>query len=342
MEKLLSTNMQGLKTIYQNFVDDKSKDIFLKRLQYSITGDRDYMFSTGTITKVKSKLEKYGKMGKKLIMFGAGFVGKRVVENTLDYINWECFADNNVDGEVLGLKIITPDELKSKYLDAVIVISPMKSNLEIYYQLINLGFDKDYIINFGELIYKDYERQYFDILVPEINKKESFVDCGCCDGESSKLFAKWCNNHYSNIWAFEPDSSNYSICKEQLNLDNCKLYNVGAFDKQTIVRFKGGFCAGSKIIDEGENEIKTVKLDDVLKNEEITFIKMDIEGAELNALIGAEQIIRKQKPKLAICVYHKPEDIISIPKLILEYNPDYKFKLRHYGIQGAETVLYAF
>ena len=68
---------------------------------------------------------------------------------------------------------------------------------------------------------------------------------------------------------------------------------------------------------------------------------MDIEGAELMALQGAEKIIRKYKPKLAVCVYHKPEDIIEILKYTLELNPEYKIHLRHYSNYFWETVMYA-
>ena len=73
----------------------------------------------------------------------------------------------------------------------------------------------------------------------------------------------------------------------------------------------------------------------------MTFIKMDIEGAELEALRGAESIIRKQRPKLAICVYHKPEDIWTIPMYILSLQNDYRLFLRHYSFGDTETVLYA-
>ena len=73
----------------------------------------------------------------------------------------------------------------------------------------------------------------------------------------------------------------------------------------------------------------------------VTFLKMDIEGSELAALRGAERIIREQRPKLAICVYHKPEDLWEIPSLLLSYHPDYKLYLRHYSINETETVLYA-
>lgn len=68
---------------------------------------------------------------------------------------------------------------------------------------------------------------------------------------------------------------------------------------------------------------------------------MDIEGAELNALKGGEKLIRKYKPKLAICVYHKPEDIFELPQYLLQLNPDYKFWIRKYGQFYTDMVLYA-
>ena len=68
---------------------------------------------------------------------------------------------------------------------------------------------------------------------------------------------------------------------------------------------------------------------------------MDVEGEEYEALKGAARIIEEQKPKLAISVYHKNEDIFLIPQLLLELRKDYKFYLRHYSLVTNETVLYA-
>lgn len=81
-------------------------------------------------------------------------------------------------------------------------------------------------------------------------------------------------------------------------------------------------------------------MDDVV-DEKVTFIKMDIEGAEYEALLGAKETIQKNKPKLAISIYHKPEDIISIPKLIKSMVPNYRLYIRHYSNADNETVLYA-
>jgi hypothetical protein len=117
---------------------------------------------------------------------------------------------------------------------------------------------------------------------------------------------------------------------------------LGAWNKNETLSFVS-VGEGSKIIDEsGETEtISAVRVDDVLGSEKVTYIKMDIEGAEINALIGAKNIICRDKPKLAISVYHKRSDIWEIPMLLLKYNPEYKFFLRVYSFTGNDTVLYA-
>lgn len=73
----------------------------------------------------------------------------------------------------------------------------------------------------------------------------------------------------------------------------------------------------------------------------MTFIKMDIEGSELNVLKDARKTIMKYKPRLAICIYHKPEDIYEIPEYILSIVPEYRFWIRHYSSYTWETALYA-
>jgi hypothetical protein len=87
--------------------------------------------------------------------------------------------------------------------------------------------------------------------------------------------------------------------------------------------------------------IHTDKIDDIVLDKKVSFIKMDIEGAELEALKGAKNTIQNNYPKLAIAIYHKPDDLLNIPQYILSLNRNYKFYLRHYGYNSWETILYA-
>jgi hypothetical protein len=87
--------------------------------------------------------------------------------------------------------------------------------------------------------------------------------------------------------------------------------------------------------------IEANTLDNIIGEDKATFIKMDIEGAELNAIHGCVSVITQHKPKLAISVYHKKEDIYIIPILLKQFLPSYRFYLRHYTDTAADTVLYA-
>ena len=87
-------------------------------------------------------------------------------------------------------------------------------------------------------------------------------------------------------------------------------------------------------------EIETVALDDVLAVKRITFIKMDIEGAEYEALLGARKLIMENRPRMAISVHHKFEDFVTLADLVLSMHPDYRIAFRHYGFDDLETVMY--
>jgi hypothetical protein len=97
----------------------------------------------------------------------------------------------------------------------------------------------------------------------------------------------------------------------------------------------------STISENGDIEINTVALDEALAGERITCIKMDIQGAELKALSGAKELICINRPKLVICLYHKPEDIFEIPEFIIDLNLNYKIYIRHQAMFSFETILYA-
>lgn len=120
--------------------------------------------------------------------------------------------------------------------------------------------------------------------------------------------------------------------------------NKGISNVNGIVAFlENEELRGSSAIDKsGNTEIEVVRLDDFIPSDEkITFIKMDIEGAEIDALNGCKNILQKYKPKLAICIYHKPDDLWEIPLLIKRLVPDYKIYVRHYSNYLWETVCYA-
>ena len=112
-------------------------------------------------------------------------------------------------------------------------------------------------------------------------------------------------------------------------------------DKYAILTFSAEGGEGSAISSEGNQHIATVALDEFFKNEPIHFIKLDIEGAETQAILGASQIIKNMRPILAMSLYHKPNDIWFLPQLIKNLNSKYKVFIRQHYFNTFESVLYA-
>jgi len=132
-----------------------------------------------------------------------------------------------------------------------------------------------------------------------------------------------------------------AVIRESLKGYAYDLYMYGAWSSSTILRFSARGDSSSHIAESGEIEIPVKALDDMILEERPTFIKMDIEGAETEALRGSRKIIEKYKPKLAICIYHKPEDLFEIPLLIREMCDEYRILIRQYSNSRFETVCYA-
>lgn len=127
-------------------------------------------------------------------------------------------------------------------------------------------------------------------------------------------------------------------------MPNTTLINAGVYDHDGTVRFAVSSSTGSKISEDGDGIVDVrVQTIDSLALEKVTFIKMDIEGAELNALKGAEKTLLRDKPKLAICIYHSNEDMLGVAEYLHRLLPEYKFHVRHHNCcpYETETVLYA-
>lgn len=201
----------------------------------------------------------------------------------------------------------------------------------------------DYRLN----IPKD-ETEHF---IPElpIRKNEIFVDAGAFTGDTLQAFVKMMAHHLSaentiQYHALECSPKNYfkltETCKKLENIF-IKLYNSALWDEDTTLCFHEN-GESSVVSENGNINVHAHKLDSLLWDTPVSWIKMDVEGAEIKALHGCEQLIRKNKPRLSICVYHNPLDLIEIPQYIHSLNPNYKMLLRHHSAYDHETVLYAY
>lgn len=259
---------------------------------------------------------------------------------------WCCYlTENKIQNEYNGIPVYTFEEAVSRYNKLDIVIESAHSSQAVREQQAAYGIRGE-CISLEEITKALDRQQYFDFF-EYAGKKETFVDGGVYDLGSVKGFLQWCNGNYERIYAFEPEKSNYELCKEKAEQwEHVNLFNCGLFDRQGNIGFTSGLGGASRIENQQQDfysdyDIAVTDLDSVVQGEKVTFIKMDIEGAEEKALLGARHIITEQKPKLAICVYHKPEDIIELPALVLKMRPDYQIAFRHYSLRDTETVMYA-
>lgn len=185
------------------------------------------------------------------------------------------------------------------------------------------------------------KEQYFDEKV-ELTEQEVFVDCGAYIGDTAMEFIRRVKEKYRQIYMFEAESSKFGQIRENLMEYRYQLYPYGVWSENKILYFDADGSSASKVSDnENGMQVEAVALDKVGFEEIPTFIKMDIEGAEKEALMGAKNIISRYHPKLAICIYHKREDLFELPLLIKKFYPDYKLYIRHYSDHFAETVCYA-
>ncbi len=191
------------------------------------------------------------------------------------------------------------------------------------------------------------EGQYFEKELVDFDEQKLFIDCGGYDGMDTKRFFMLTSEKSASV-IFEADADNMALTKKNLKeYDNRVRYvERGVWDRREELSFSSGHGPSSliEVSGGGTKKLLCTSIDEELLTDprKVTMIKMDIEGAEMKALDGAKGIIHRDRPVLAICVYHRPEDIFAIQRKIQEWNMDYKFYLRHYDPKHfLETVLYA-
>ncbi len=176
----------------------------------------------------------------------------------------------------------------------------------------------------------------------EFSDDEVYVDGGSYDGDTIRSFAKAVNGRFAHVYAFEPDPVTYRALQSNFaNEPRVEPIHAGLHRENGVLRFKDDGSRGAIFASDGAITMPVTSLDDVLGQKRVTYIKMNIEGAEIDALYGAEQAIRRERPKLAISVYHRPSDLWRIPEIVAQFSPDYRLFLRQHDGGIIETVLYA-
>jgi FkbM family methyltransferase len=183
---------------------------------------------------------------------------------------------------------------------------------------------------------------YFTSELVRCDDESVLVDCGAYTGDTLAATLRH-GVPFKEYHAIEPDAQNFGALS-RVAADHVGrrvlVHQLGVLDRSAALAFAAGHDASSMIADHGPTTIAVDQIDRLVPS--ATFIKMDIEGAEYPALVGASETIRRRKPTLAICVYHRIDDLVRIPALLRQLRPDYRFHLRqHCSWSTRELVLYA-
>ncbi len=206
---------------------------------------------------------------------------------------------------------------------------------EIFIKIINFKISYDY--GFMEGFINDFEGQYFDKdIVPDIDNIK-FLDGGGYVGDTLPNIIKNYPN-FQKIYLVEPNHLHIKIAKRDFgDIDNIEFIECGLSNR--VVNSSDTMALASSNCNHNFEATSFNTIDNII-NSKIDFIKLDIEGAEEDAIEGAKETILKYKPILAICIYHKAEDWYRVPQKVLSIDSGYKIYLRHYMEGIFETVLY--
>lgn len=345
--------LDDIKMIYSLLSDQQSREVWMNKMLFNETGDftfwsavvdRWFSGTNGILNWIKT-LPK----DKQIVLYGAGRDGKQVLcffRNDKRFYGFCSSTEEKQRDGYLGYPVISPAELLASKKYSV-VIATRSCQDEIYNFLIGSGYPMDSIYDISQLVSYD-KSQYFVDGIIKFEEEEVFVDAGCYDLSTSIEMRNLCPN-LKKVYAFEPDSQNYRRCmnmKAEHKFDCAHIYPYATWSENAKLTFEEKGNAASKI-GKGDGairntQISAIPINDVVDSEErVTYIKMDVEGAELESLKGVTKTITKYKPKLAICLYHNPEDMFSIPLYINHIVPQYKLFVRQHMSLSEETVLYA-
>lgn len=247
------------------------------------------------------------------------------------------------DVPVVGNGLFTYDYCRehAEEIQEVYDLLADEQSKKVYSSVINFKISGN--IKHLEKIVSTKSEIYKDIIKPNLN--EHYIDLGAYVGDTIKELLEITKNRYVRIYAMEPDKKNFKkLCRFIEGKNHIYAYNNAAWciDTQLPFASKAGRQSSLASSNNSAKYIEGKSVDNILKGDEATLIKMDVEGAEREAIWGACQTISKYNPRLMISLYHRNEDIFELPLLVHKLNPKYKLYIRHQlYIPAWETNLYA-
>ena len=177
----------------------------------------------------------------------------------------------------------------------------------------------------------------------KLTGSENYLDLGAYRGDTIQEFLSYSDGKYNSIIALEPDKKTFQKLKTNVEaMPSVRVFNMGIWSDDCNMTFNASLGRGSSISKDGRQELAVTKVDTLYRVQRLTYMKMDVEGAEYMALKGAENTLKRDCPKLNIAAYHRSEDIFKLPITIHELNPNYKIYLRqHPYIPAWDMNIYA-
>ncbi|MCL2204078.1 MAG: FkbM family methyltransferase [Defluviitaleaceae bacterium] len=333
-----------IEDIKDMLADRQSKELFECRYAYMLDGDDTHYINEMRVSQKYNGLPDWAAVGNTCVMWGCG-KNTRLYSFMAISIHTTVKACCDSNPDLWGMKlydmtILQPKNMYEKYGDLPLLITVECETIRnnIFDLAIDIGWKESDI--YFLCLEKNINKQYFPDFI-KFDVSEYFVDCGVLDGKSTLDFLQL--NPSGKVIGFEPSPESYKEALFLLNNLDFKLINKAVYSKQGEVTFTtNGGMDGHRIMKGGNCTVQATTIDEELINENVTYIKMDIEGAELEALKGARNTIIRCRPKLAISIYHKPEDIVEIPQYLMALLPEYDYYIRKYSHACKfELVLYA-
>ena len=264
----------------------------------------------------QAAMEMLENKGLQCVFFGDLF--KNVYDERYDKVWFESQKELIVE----SVDLFADEKSKDIYVNAICNRISPKRACKTYHQMEEKG-------------------EYFHSGLISFSENEVYVDVGAYDGDSLTDFVHAVSGKYRKIYAFEMDRINYQkLVEKGKKFENVFVYPYGVGKEQTEVTYEPN-GTGTVISENASERARIVSLDEILEDEIVSFIKMDIEGAEVDALQGATNLIRRSNCNLVVSVYHKISDFWEIPILIKKINPQYHLYLRHYTAVAWDTDCYA-
>ncbi len=182
---------------------------------------------------------------------------------------------------------------------------------------------------------------YFPDDLYKANGPVTYIDGGAFDGDSVGWFFERWGKNVEKVFAFEPDPNTFqALVKNFKHEARLTPINKGVYSRDTTLKFKADGSRGALFDEFGDQSIHVTSIDAVLGGDRADYIKLNIEGSEVDAIWGAESTIRKYRPSMAISAYHHPCDLWRVLDLLSYMEPGYEFYLRQQDGGIIETVLY--